>query len=336
MQTYSGSWYYKHTVPSNGSCSSNAVNTSSVNLASLSSNTSYTFKAYSNSGCSTELAAASAFLTKPGKPTKPNVTVGAGSGKLILASTVSGSGTLTKWQYVKKEGSGQFETTSTNISSTSTTLSYTVTGLTDGTSYQFKVRAVNATGSGAASDASASKQAKDETLAASSVGHDSATLTIGNYTGSWYYKYTSPAGGSCSTNSVSTASTDLSSLAGNTSYTFKAYSDSGCSTELAAASAFLTKPAKPSKPNVAAGGGSGKLTVASSVTGGSGALARWQYTKDDGSNWTNVSVTATTLSKVVTGLTNGTEYTFKVRAVNATGTGRPPTPPMRWRPSTRP
>ena len=37
------------------------------------------------------------------------------------------------------------------------------------------------------------------TLVASSITDTTATLTIGNYTGDWYYKYTSPTGGVCST-----------------------------------------------------------------------------------------------------------------------------------------
>jgi hypothetical protein len=42
-------------------------------------------------------------------------------------------------------------------------------------------------------------------------------------------------------------------------------------------------------------------------------VTRYEYTKDGGTNW--VSTEDATLSHTVTGLTNGTEYTFKVRAV---------------------
>ena len=71
-------------------------------LSGLSSNTSYTYKAYSDNSCSTELAAASAFLTKPGKPTTPTVAAGTGSGKLTLNASVTGSGAISKWQYQQK------------------------------------------------------------------------------------------------------------------------------------------------------------------------------------------------------------------------------------------
>ena len=77
-----------------------------------------------------------------------------GSGKLTISSSVTGSGTLSKWQYKKKEGTGNFDASWTDITSTTTSLSYTITGLTNGTNYQFKVRAVNGTGNGADSAAS--------------------------------------------------------------------------------------------------------------------------------------------------------------------------------------
>ena len=314
---HNGDWYYKTTAPTIGICSASAVNTLSVDLADLAGNTSYTFKAYSNSGCTTELAAAAAFLTKPAKPAKPTVTAGAGNGTLTLASSVTGgTGALSKWEYSTDDG-----TTWTTINVTSTTLSHVVTGLTDGTDYTFKVRAVNATGTGPTSDASDPATPRGKaTLTVSSVTHHSATLTIGNHTGDWYYKATTPTSGVCSATAVATASLDLADLAGNTSYTFKAYSNSTCATELATASAFLTKPAKPSKPTVTAGAGRDTLTLSASVTG-DGTLTKWQYTTDDGANWSDINVTATTLNHTVTDLTGWTDYTFKVRAVNATGTG---------------
>ncbi len=320
---WTGDWYYQYTSPTGGTCSTNAVTTTSVDLANLSANTSYTYKAYSDSGCGTELASASAFLTKPGKPTKPVAAAGAGSGKLTVTASVTGGGTLSKWQYVKKEGSSNFETTWTDITETSTSLSHTVSGLTDGTSYQFKVRAVNATGTGADSDASTAAAPADETLTASSVTHNSATLTIGHHPGSWWLKRTTPADTTCKSKGT-TATESLSSLSTNTDYTYKAYSDSTCSTELASES-FLTKPGKPTKPAAAAGAGSGKLTVTASVTG-AGTLSKWQYVKKEGSNsfettWTDITETSTSLTHTVTGLTDGTSYQFKVRAVNGTGTG---------------
>ena len=315
---WTGNWYYKANAAPDNTCKG-PVATAAKSLTGLSGNTNYTYTAYSNSGCSTSLQSAS-LLTKPGKPGKPTVTSGAGSGKLTITASVSGSGTLTGWKYAKS--SDNYASWS-NISSTEKSLSYTVTGLTDGTNYQFKVRAVNATGDGVASDASTAVAPVDETLAVSNLTHNSATLTIGNHSGDWYYKYTSPTTGSCSSNAVSGKTVNLSNLDSNTNYTYKAYSNNGCSTELVSA-ALLTKPGKASKPTVTAGVGSGKLTLSASSVSGNGTLTGWKYAqKTTGSygSWQDIDSNANPLSHVVTGLTNGTSYQFKVKAVNATGEG---------------
>ena len=316
LANHSGNWWLKRTTPADTNCKSKGT-TATESLTGLTGNTSYTWKAYSNSDCSTELAAHT-FLTRPAKPGKPTATAGAGSGKLTLTATLTGgSGALSKWEYTTDGGTNWTDITT----DTDNSLSHVVTGLTDGTNYTFKVRATNATGTGPVSDASDAVAPADESLTAGSITHEAVKLTLANHPGNWYYK---EANGTCSTDAVSTTSVDLDSLAGNTSYTYSAYSDSGCTSSklLATASAFLTRPAKPGKPTATAGAGSGKLTLAATLTGGSGALTQWEYTTDGGTNWTAITTdTDNSLSHVVTGLTDGTNYTFKVRATNATGTG---------------
>ena len=77
-------------------------------------------------------------------------------------------------------------------------------------------------------------------LASSNVSATGATLTIEGHSGDWYYKYTSPSGGTCSSSAVSGTNTTVT-LTPGTSYTFAAYSDSECSNLLATAAAFTTK-----------------------------------------------------------------------------------------------
>ena len=84
------------------------------------------------------------------------------------------------------------------------------------------------------------------TLTPSNLTATGATLTIAGYPGAnWYYKYTSPSGGACSS-AVSGASATVTMSGG--SYTFAAYSDASCSNLLATTIAFSkdTKPAAPS------------------------------------------------------------------------------------------
>ena len=181
------------------------------------------------------------------------------------------------------------------------------------------MRAQNISGYGAESEVSTAAQPKDETLSASKVEATTATLTIGNYTPSWYYKYTSPTGGACSTNAVSGASVDLSDLTPGTSYTFKAYSDSGCSMELAAASAFLTKPAKTTGVTIKTL--NGKLGVSwSEVTSATGYKVQWKSGNQNYHKDRRTTVNSGT-KHTIPSLTNDTKYTLQVAAVNGTGDG---------------
>ena len=316
---YTGDWYYQYSSPAGGSCSAVVgTGTTTAQLTGLVSNTSYTFKGYSDSSCTVELGASAVVLTKPAAPSQLVVSSGVGSGQLRLSATLPGGGaTLSKWQFASNDS-----TTWNDVADTDSSLNHLVTGLTNGASYTFKVRAVNASGAGPATTASAAGVPAAPTLAASSVTHHTAQLAVTNYSVNWYYQYTTPVGGSCSAVVGSgTTTASLTGLVGKTSYTFKAYGDSGCTTALAPATTFLTPPAQPSQPVTSAGLGSGKLRLASTVGGGSAPLSKWQYTTDDGGSWQDVSETDNSLSTVVSGLSDGTSYSFKVRAVNGAGAG---------------
>ena len=77
------------------------------------------------------------------------------------------------------------------------------------------------------------------TLTASNVTDTTATLSIVRRSGAWYAKYTSPAGGTCST-AINADSTNLTGLDRNTAYSYEAYSDTGCTTVIGR-TAFTTE-----------------------------------------------------------------------------------------------
>lgn len=104
-------------------------------------------------------------------------------------------------------------------------------------------------------------------------------------------------------------------------YTWKEDSESknGGYPILDAAYVPITVPDAPT--GLAATPGSGQLALtwtAPTNTGGS-PITGYQVSTNNGSNWTDTGSTST--SHTVTGLTNGTSYTFKVRAVNGIGEG---------------
>ncbi len=92
----------------------------------------------------------------PAKPATPTATEL--SGQVTLTWTDPGDATITKWQYRQKAGSAAWGSEMDIPGSGSSTTEHTITGLTDGTAYQFQVRAVNdfggsGAGEGAWSDA---------------------------------------------------------------------------------------------------------------------------------------------------------------------------------------
>ena len=145
-------------------------------------------------------------------------------------------------------------------------------------------------------------------LSASNVKATTARLTLANRSGNWYYQYTSPDGGTCSTSAVTGSSVTVTGLDPATSYTFKAYSNSSCGNDIGSAAAFTTLTAGLTASNVT--GTTARLTISNWRPGtGSGKDGNWyyQYTDPVG-GFCSTAQTATTAN--VDTLTPGQSYTF--------------------------
>ena len=139
----------------------------------------------------------------PLAPSTLTATSGNAAATLRWTSGGDGGAAITGWevqQAEKQAGSnsyGAYGNWTSIDNSDATTTSTTIYGLTVGSTYKFKLRAVNSVGNGAASAESNAVIPSSATLTASDVTHSSVTLTIGNYSESWYYKHTAPDGGNC-------------------------------------------------------------------------------------------------------------------------------------------
>ena len=87
--------------------------------------------------------------------------------------------------------------------------------------------------------------------------------------------------------------------------------------------ASITESAAPSAPtSLVATAGDGQVSIAftAGAEGGS-VVTNYEFSTDDGTNWTAFSPAVTTSPVVITGLTNGTPYSIRLRAVNGDGSG---------------
>jgi uncharacterized delta-60 repeat protein len=123
---------------------------------------------------------------------------------------------------------------------------------------------------------------------------------------------------------VTTSPVTISGLTNGTSYTLqlRAVSDDGVGA--ASASVSFTPAILPTAPtSLSASVGDGKITLnftPADINGGT-AITNYQYTLNGGSTWISFNPAVTTSPVTITGLTNGTEYTIKLRALNAQGAG---------------
>ncbi len=109
---------------------------------------------------------------QPDAPTGFSATEG--DGQATLAWTDPSDSAITKWQYRQKAGSGSYGNWTDVPSSSATTTSYTVTGLTNNTTYAFEVRAFTTAGG----PASVMRSATPSSSSAGMALFD-ATITVG-------------------------------------------------------------------------------------------------------------------------------------------------------------
>ena len=274
----------------------------------------------------------------PVAPSEPqNLTATAGDAQVTLAWTAPESGdTPTGYQYrVTVAGvSGEWMPTSSDTGQT-------VTGLTNGTEYTFEVRAMNAAGEGPAAMRMATPMATVDPVAPTAPQNLTATAGDAQVMLAWTapesgdtptgYQYRRSAGG-ISAEWVATSSTatthTVTGLENGTEYTFVVRAVVGDLMGAESSPAMATPmapvpPVAPSAPqDLTATAGNEQVTLAWTAPASGDTPTGYEYHVMGAgitANWMSTSSTATT--HTVTGLANGTEYTFQVRAMNAAGTG---------------
>ncbi len=250
----------------------------------------------------------------PGAPTIGTATAGAGQATVAFTAPGSNGGSAIT-AYTATSNPGGF------TSSGCTASPCTVTGLTNGAAYTFTVTATNSAGTGAASGASNVVTPKGN-----------QTITFGN-PGTQTFGTTPTLSATASsglTVAFSSATTGVCTVSGTT-LTFVTAGLCTINADQAGNSAYNAAPQVPQSFNVnavapgaptigTATAGAGQATVAFTAPGSNGGSAITAYTATSNpGGFTSSGCTASPCT--VTGLTNGTAYTFTVTATNSAGTG---------------
>jgi hypothetical protein len=318
----------------------------SATVTGLTNGTTYTFTVSATNSVGTGLpsspsnAVTPAALAAPGAPT--NVTATAGNAVATVAWTAPSNGGSPITSYTITPYIGMAAQTATTVTGSPPATSATVTGLTNGTTYTFTVSATNSVGTGPASSASNAVTPAAPTVpgaptnitatagnavatvawtAPSSGGSPITSYTITPYIGMAAQTATTVTGSPPATTATVTG------LTNGTLYTFTVSATNVIGTGPTSSPSNAVTPATvPGAPaNVSASAASGSATVSwSAPADGGSSILSYTVTPYVGSTAqpaTSVTGSPPATVATVTGLTNGTTYTFTVAATNGLGTG---------------
>jgi hypothetical protein len=270
-------------------------------------------------GLQTQLA------TIPGAPT--NITATAGNAQATVSFTApasNGGSAITGYTVTSSPG---------GITGQGSASPVTVTGLTNGTAYTFTITANNSAGTGPPS--SASNQVTPATVpgaptgAAATAGNAQATVSFtppASNGGSAITGYTVTSSPGGITGQGSASPITVTGLTNGTAYTFTVTATNSAGTGPASSPSNQVTPlAVPGAPtNVTATAGNAQATVSFTAPASNGGSATTSYTVTSSPGGITGQGSASPIA--VTGLTNGTAYTFTVTATNSVGTGPASTP----------
>jgi titin len=279
--------------------------------------------------------------TTPGAPVLNSATPGAGKVTLAWEEPLdTGDSPITDYEWTNNSGAS-WDTFG------STALTGEITPLANGTTYTFEVRAVNANGVGLLSSNSLTSTPSSTPGAPvlNSATHGDIKVTL-----VWAepldtggspitdYEWTDNSGASWDAFGSTALTGEITPLANGTPYTFEVRAVNANGVGLLSSNSLTATPSTtPGAPVLnSATHGDIKVTLvwAEPLDTGGSPITDYEWTDNSGASWDAFGSTA--LTGEITPLTNGTPYTFEVRAVNANGVGLLSSNSLTATPSTTP
>lgn len=339
--------YTVQAYDSNGNAVTGATCTSATSpctVTGLANGSTYTFKVVTNSTvygaasttASTPSIASNAVTpaTAPSAPTGVDVTSGTGKVTVSWTAAAANGSTILSYQVQAYDADGNAVTGATCIATAPATTCDVSANLAAGSNYTFKVTATSAAGTSTGSTASAAAAINAAPSAPRNVVATPANASASvawdapsNINGSALTGYTATAytagnviAGTC-TSTVVAESCVITGLTNGTPYTFKVVATNGIGTSaqsLASSAATpSTVPNAPTAVTAAMGDASARVSFLAPTNNGGSDVTSYTVTSSPGNFTCTVNAPATSCN--ITGLTNGTAYTFTVKASNANG-----------------
>jgi fibronectin type 3 domain-containing protein len=273
-----------------------------------------------------------ASVTTPAYPNRPTLNSATAASDMTAVLSWTASGGATGYRAERSSNGGSTWVTAGTTASSATT--FTDTGLSEATSYTYRVFATNSVGDSATSNtlSAATMPSAPTGLIATPVSGAQINLSWTDHSSSAYYYYVEQSSDGVSWGQIASlyGSATNSYMAtgpfnGSTTYYFRVHAYAYTGGNSAYATASVTTPAFPNQPAISSATAQSDTSVALSwgdVAGETG--FRVERSANNGSTWTTAgAVAAGVTSFTDTGLSESNSYTYRVTATNAVGSSAP-------------